>query len=237
MVSAIIVAAGKGIRMDDKIRKQYLWLGDCPILNYTLRVFASCNLIDKIFLVVDREDFDFCHKNILSALKPQKKVILVAGGEERQDSVYNGLMAIDDNPESIIVIHDGVRPFLSSEQLTACISGAQESGACILGIPAYDTVKKVNNSGYIDQTLERGFIWLAQTPQAFKYDVIRKAHENARKEGYTGTDDALLVERLGKRVKIIKGSRYNIKITTREDLLLAQAIKAGVRGQGLGARD
>ena len=158
MVSAIIVAAGKGIRMNDTSAKQYLLLGDRPILSHTLLVFDTCNLIDKIFLVVGREDFDFCHKNILSALKLQKKVILVDGGQQRQDSVYNGLLTIDSDPENIVVIHDGVRPFLSSEQLTACIAGAKESGACILGIPADDTIKKVNNSGSIDQHIAKDSI-------------------------------------------------------------------------------
>ena len=223
MISAIIVAAGKGIRMDDTVRKQYLLLAGRPILGHTLPAFDVCNLIDKIFLVVPEEDFEFCHKNILSPLNLQKKVGLVSGGTERQDSVYNGLLAID-NKGGIVVIHDGVRPFISPEQLAACINGAKEHGACILGIPAYDTVKSVSSSGYIDKTLERDTIWLAQTPQAFKYDLIIKAHENAKQEGFTGTDDAMLVERLGINVRVIRGNRYNIKITTREDLLLARAI-------------
>ncbi len=230
MISAIIVAAGKGIRMNNTVRKQYLLLAERPILSHTLSAFDACNLINKIFLVVPEQDFEFCHKNILSPLKLQKKVRLVSGGTERQNSVYNGLLSIDAG--SMVVIHDGVRPFINSEQLTACINGAKEHGACILGIPAYDTVKSINRSGYIDKTLERNAIWLAQTPQVFKYDLIIKAHEHAKQEGFTGTDDAMLVERLGINVRIIRGNRYNIKITTAEDLLLAKAIlRAGLAGR------
>lgn len=230
MISAIIVAAGKGIRMNNTVRKQYLLLAERPILSHTLSAFDACNLINKIFLVVPEQDFEFCHKDILSPLKLQKKVRLVSGGTERQNSVYNGLLSIDAG--SMVVIHDGVRPFINSEQLAACINGAKEHGACILGIPAYDTVKSINRSDYIDKTLERNAIWLAQTPQVFKYDLIIKAHEHAKQEGFTGTDDAMLVERLGINVRIIRGNRYNIKITTAEDLLLAKAIlRAGLAGR------
>ena len=230
MISAIIVAGGKGIRMNNTVRKQYLLLAGRPILSHTLSAFDACNLINNILLVVPEQDFEFCHKDILSPLKLQKKVRLVSGGTERQNSVYNGLLSIDAG--SMVVIHDGVRPFINSKQLAACINGAKEHGACILGIPAYDTVKSINSSGYIDKTLERNTIWLAQTPQAFKYDLIMKAHENAKQEGFTGTDDAMLVERLGINVRIIRGNRYNIKITTAEDLLLAKAIlRAGLAGR------
>ena len=227
MVSAIIVAAGKGVRMKDTVRKQYLLLSGRPVLGHTLLAFDACNLIDNIFLVVPEEDLDYCSNDILSFLNLQKKVVLVSGGVERQNSVYNGLMAID-NTDCTVVIHDGVRPFVFSEQLAACVIEAKESGACILGIPACDTLKQVDDSGGIDKTIERNDIWLAQTPQAFQYAVIKEAHEDARKEGYTGTDDALLVERLGKKVKIIRGSRFNIKITTREDLQLARSLTSNL---------
>ena len=219
MVSAVIVAAGKGIRMNDTVRKQYLPLAGRPVLAHSLTLFEECNLINKIILVVPEDDFDFCRKEILPA-GSEKTVRLVPGGEKRQDSVYNGLLAADENTD-IVVIHDGVRPFIHIEMLELCISGAKEAGACILGIPVQDTVKQVE-SGYIIKTLERDNLWLAQTPQAFQYEIIRKAHENARLKGYAGTDDAFLVEKMGNRVKIIKGSKNNIKITTREDLKLAE---------------
>jgi 2-C-methyl-D-erythritol 4-phosphate cytidylyltransferase len=223
MVSAIIVAAGKGVRINDTIRKQYLDLAGRPILAYSLMAFDACDKIESIFLVVPEEDLNYCQKSILSLLKLQKKVNLVPGGAQRQDSVYNGLQALDNKTDTV-VIHDGVRPFIRSEQLTACIIGAKETGACILGVLASDTLKRVGKSGIIEKTLARDAVWLAQTPQAFQYDLIIKAHEKARQDGYSGTDDALLVERLGVSVKMIKGSKSNIKITSREDLKLARAM-------------
>lgn len=223
MISAIIVAAGKGERMNGTVRKQYIDLAGRPILAYSLTAFEECNKIDSIFLVIPKEDLDYCQKNILPLLKLQKKVNIVPGGATRQISVYNGLQALDDKTD-IVVIHDGVRPFIPSEQLIACIIGAKETGACILGVPASDTLKYVKKSGTIEKTLARDAVWLAQTPQAFQYNLIIKAHEKARQDGYSGTDDALLVERLGVNVKIINGSKSNIKITSREDLKLARAM-------------
>lgn len=226
MVSAIIVAAGKGIRMDDRVRKQYLLLDRRPLISHTIAVFDECNMINEIFLVIPEEDFVFCNENILNQQNCQKKVSLVPGGTTRQDSVYNGLLAIDNimDNNSIVVIHDGVRPFIRPEQLTECITSANDYDACIFGIPAYDTLKSVNSSGFIENTIERNTIWFAQTPQAFKYNLIRRAHENALRVGIVGTDDAMLVEQLGIKVKVISGSRCNVKITTKEDLLLARAM-------------
>jgi 2-C-methyl-D-erythritol 4-phosphate cytidylyltransferase len=225
LVSAIIVAAGKGIRMDDKVRKQYLLLDNRPLISHTIEVFDECNMIDEIFLVVPEEDFVFCNENILNQQNFQKKVSLVAGGAKRQDSVYNGLLAIDNIiDDSIVVIHDGVRPFIRSEQLSESITCATDYDACIFGIPAYDTLKRVNSSGFIEDTIERKDIWFAQTPQAFKYNLIKRAHENAIRAGINGTDDAMLVELIGIKVKVIRGSRCNVKITTKEDLLLARAM-------------
>ncbi|MDO9565631.1 MAG: 2-C-methyl-D-erythritol 4-phosphate cytidylyltransferase [Candidatus Desulfaltia sp.] len=224
MISAIIVAAGKGVRMNDKLRKQYLLLAGRPILAYSLMAFDLCDLIDCIILVVPQKDIDYCWKNIVAPLKLRKKIDLVPGGEKRQDSVYNGLMAADKDAAEIVVIHDGVRPFVSQEQAAACIAGAKEYGACILGIPVDDTLKQVNTSGFICSTLKRDNILLAQTPQAFKYDLIIKAHENAKTKGFACTDDASLVEILGEKVKIVYGSKRNIKITSREDLVFATAL-------------
>jgi len=215
--------------MDDNVRKQYLLVDNRPLVSHTIEVFDECNIIDEIFLVVPKEDFVFCNENILNQQNFQKKVNLVPGGDRRQDSVYNGLLAIDNIiDDSIVVIHDGVRPFIRSEQLTECITCATDYDACIFGIPAYDTLKRVNNSGFIENTIERNTIWLAQTPQAFKYNLIRRAHENAIRTRINGTDDAMLVEQLGIKVKVVTGSRCNVKITTKEDLLLARAmVKSG----------
>jgi 2-C-methyl-D-erythritol 4-phosphate cytidylyltransferase len=223
MVSAIIVAAGKGVRMKGRIRKQYQDLSGRPVLVHSIMTFDACSLIEEIFIVVPEEEIDYCQNNIASSLDLKTRLNLIPGGVQRQDSVYNGLQAIDQKTGTV-VIHDGVRPFIHPEDLTACILGAKDFGACILGIPASDTLKRVNKSGIIESTLFRENIWLAQTPQAFQYGLIIKAHETARQNGYFGTDDASLVERLGKKVKIINGSKFNIKITTREDLDVARAM-------------
>jgi len=223
MVSAIIVAAGKGIRMNDPIRKQYLDLAGRPVLAHSVKVFDTCELVDKIFLVIPKEDIEYCQENIVPFMELKNGLTLVPGGEQRQNSVYNGLRAMDKNTDTV-VIHDGVRPFTPPHELNACILGARKFGACILGIPAGDTVKCVGKSGFIEKTLARDSIWLAQTPQAFKYECIMRAHETARRDGYTGSDDASLVERLGAGVKIINGSKNNIKITVQEDLIIARAM-------------
>ena len=223
MVHAIIVAAGKGIRMSDSVRKQYIALDGMPMLSRTLGVFNRCDLIDRIIVAVPEDDVDFCRNEIIPAANMGKEPILVIGGARRQDSVYNGLKTIETD-DGVVLIHDGVRPFVNPEHLVACIKGAQEHGACILGIPAFDTVKHVNAKNEIIQTQKRDTLWLAQTPQAFQLQLIKKAHEIAKQEGFMGTDDASLVERLGGVVKIIPGSRNNIKITNQEDLKLARAL-------------
>jgi len=223
MVSAIIVAAGKGIRMEGTMRKQYLDLSGRPVLAHSIMTFDSCSLVDEIFLVIPREDVEYCQKKIISLLDLKNHINLVHGGDKRQDSVYNGLKAITKNTETV-VIHDGVRPFIQPEDLKECILVSKKYDACILGTPASDTLKRVNKSDIIETTLSRENIWLAETPQAFKYDLILNAHETARRDGYVGTDDASLVERMGKDVKIINGGRFNIKITKKEDLVLAKAM-------------
>jgi len=222
-VWAIIVAAGKGIRMNDPVKKQYHSVAGLPIVVHTLKVFDSCRLIDDIILVVPEEDLQFCDREFITGSGLKKKITLVAGGPQRQDSVYNGLQKIDV-PDSIVVIHDGVRPFLTLDQLEACITEAKEHGACILGVPAFDTLKRVTASKTIVETINREHIWFAQTPQAFRYDLIKKAHDKARQQGFWGTDDAALIEQIGGRVRIIAGSRNNIKITSLEDLELARIL-------------
>jgi 2-C-methyl-D-erythritol 4-phosphate cytidylyltransferase len=225
MVAAVIVAAGKGVRMQEPLRKQYLSLAGLPILARTLLIFSGCDLVDHIYLVIPKDDSDFCRKKIISQVKVNRDIDLVSGGARRQDSVYNGLQKVDPNC-SIVVIHDGVRPFVNNDQLVATIKGARKFGACILGVPAYDTLKQVDAGDNIVHTLQRDTIWLAQTPQTFRCDLIKKAHKKAREEGYRGTDDASLVERLGEPVKMIRGSRGNIKITHKEDLVIAHCLLA-----------
>lgn len=219
--SAVIVAGGKGLRMKSKTRKQYLSLAEKPVLAFTIMAFDKCEHVREIILVVPENDLDFCQKKILSLLSLNTKVQIVPGGTQRQDSVYNGLCAVN---ESIVAIHDGVRPFIAPDLISSTIIHAAETGACIPGIQAFDTLKKVDKNNCIDHTLERESIWLAQTPQTFEYSLILEAHKQARKENFIGTDDASLVERMGKEVKVIPGTRLNIKITSPEDMILAQAI-------------
>jgi len=223
MSDAIIVAAGKGLRMKCPTPKQYIDLEGVPLVSRTIKAFDGCASIDKIILVVPAGDIGFCIEKIINPSGIRKQVIPVAGGPERQDSVYKGILSIDNN-KSVVVIHDGVRPFVNPSVIEECIREASLHGACILGLPASDTLKLADGSGYIDRTIERDSIWLAQTPQAFHYDLIKKAHETARRECFTGTDDALLVERLGEKVRMIRGSAYNIKITTPDDLAFARAM-------------
>ena len=222
-VSAIIVAGGKGIRMGGAVRKQYMLLAGKPIVYHTLEVFDACSCIEEIYLVVPPDDLATGSEKWISSLTLHKKIHLVAGGIERQDSVYRGIQAVSGRQCEIVVIHDAVRPFVSSIMIEACVDNARVSGACIVGMPAMDTAKLVS-SGQIERTLDRNTIWMAQTPQAFDLNLIRTAHEKARLDRFMGTDDAMLVERLGRKVQIIPGSRLNMKITTPEDLALAEGI-------------
>ncbi len=227
---AVIVAGGKGERMNSDIRKQYLLLGNLPILSHTLLAFDSCPLVNRIYLVVPEIDFEFCRNHILAPIHLTSEIELVSGGKERQDSVYNGLKAITDKND-IVVIHDGVRPFVTPKLIEDCINGAAKDGGCILGVPAVDTLKNVGKDGCILNTMQRRDAWLAQTPQAFQYSLIKEAHDHAMAEGLRGTDDASLVEYLEKSVRMIPGSPYNIKITNQEDMVIARAIFIIIKGQ------
>jgi 2-C-methyl-D-erythritol 4-phosphate cytidylyltransferase len=223
MVSAIIVAGGRGLRMKGDVRKQYLLLDGLPILSHTLKRFDDVPDIDAIFLVVPKADFEQCKSGVIEAGDIRKPVTLVAGGARRQDSVYNGLLAAKELG-GIVVIHDGVRPCVRPHDILACIEAAREHGAAILGVPVVDTLKRTDSNQRINATLDRQYIWQAQTPQAFQYDLIRRAHEAGRLEKFPATDDAQLVERMGKTVQLVRGHRNNIKITMPEDLPAAEAI-------------
>lgn len=228
MVSAIIVAAGEGVRMKGTIRKQYLVLEGIPILARTLMKFNDCSEIEQILLVVPAEDVDFCKANILSLFKHNKPIKLVVGGRERQDSVYHGIVALEKE-NGVVVVHDGVRPFVTCEKVSMCITAAQQYGAAVLGVPAHDTLKQVDDVGIV-KTLERKDVWFAQTPQVFQYRLLREAHEKAKRDAFVGTDDALLVERMGNTVKMIMGDKLNLKITTPDDLALAKAVLHATNG-------
>lgn len=220
---AIIVGAGKGVRMNRSTPKQYLLLQGRPVLCHTVMAFSRCPEVDTIVLVVPEKDISYCRERLLSGLHIGKPVTVIAGGKRRQNSVYNGILSIDGT-DGIVVIHDGVRPLIRPETISRCISEAKSSGACILGVPLQDTLKMVGHDSLVRRTVDRERLWAAQTPQAFRYQLIRDAHEAAAKAGFETTDDAALLERMDIPVTVLMGTRENLKITTNEDLLLAGAI-------------
>ena len=226
MASAIILAAGSGHRMKSPVAKQYLDLGGIPVLARTLMAFDNHPAVENIFLVVAQKELEFCRKTILSSLLWEKNIMIVAGGKQRQDSVYEGLKAAERfmTDREIIVIHDGARPLVSGETITACIDGAEKSGACIPCLPASDTLKQVDSGGFVTATVSRTNIWIAQTPQAFSFKLLKQGFENAIEKGLAVTDDAAVIEDCGGSVQVISGSRKNIKITTPEDLDMARAL-------------
>ncbi len=208
--------------MGSAVSKQYIVIAGKPILHHTLEIFDSCSCIDDIFVVLPAEDMN-CFERLIPQKTFNKKIHPVKGGKERQDSVYNGIMAVPYK-KSHVVIHDAVRPFVSPGIITECVNNAIISGACVVGVPAVDTLKQVSTAGHIVNTIDRGSIWMAQTPQVFDIDLIRYAHEKAKEDNVAGTDDAMLVERIGRKVNIIAGTRLNLKITTPEDILFAEAL-------------
>lgn len=219
-VSAIIVAAGKGSRTGLGFNKVLAGLGGITVLERTIRAFTGSGLIRDIVLVISRDDEEKV-REIISDL--DFDIVLAYGGSERQESVYNGLEKLSPDTD-IVLIHDAARPFVDAGIIARCIEGARHHGAACAGMPVKDTIKITDPEGYILETPDRSFVWSAQTPQAFKRETIVKAHERAVADGITGTDDAMLAERIGIKVRMVEGSDRNIKITSREDLLLAEAM-------------
>lgn len=218
-IGAIIAAGGCGKRMNSSTSKQFLRIKGHPIIYYTLKIFESLNFIDEIILVIGSDDKRQAEE-IVSYYK-FKKVKIVIGGKERQDSVYNGLKKLSPKTD-IVIIHDGVRPFVTKKMIIESIKSAQSFGAVGVAVPVKDTIKVIGNNNLIKDTPTRSNLRAIQTPQVFKYDLIMRAYEKAFEDGFYGTDDTVLVERLGCPVKLIDGSYENIKITTPEDILIAE---------------
>jgi len=214
---AIIPAAGTGKRMERGVSKQYLSLEGVPILVHTLRKFEEAPAVDVVFLIVPAGDVDVIRRDMVDyhGLKKVRRVL--PGGQERQDSVKAGIDALSEETE-VVVIHDGVRPFVTADLIAMSVEGARKFGAVSLGVPVKDTVKSVETGGWVVRTMERTKLWLTQTPQAFRREIIQEAYRRAFSEGFHATDDASLVERIGIRVKMIPGTYENIKITTPVDL-------------------
>ena len=225
-VSAIIVAAGKGRRLDAGVRKQYLQIAGRSILSHTLGCIDACPQVESIHLAVPASDFEYCRQHILPEVDLRCSVTLVAGGEERQNSVCNALEAMQDKT-GLVAVHDGVRPLVAAELVAECVRCAAQYGACVPAMPADDTIKKADTRRWVTGTVDRHGLWLVQTPQVFQTELLLRAHRQANRDGCSGTDDAALVERLGHRVRIIPGSKINIKITTASDLSIAEALLAG----------
>lgn len=227
-VIVLIPAAGMGRRMRAVLNKPYLLLDDRPILAHTLALFDEHPQVDHIYVISPEDELAFCRREVVRRFAFGKVREIIAGGDERQDSVRNGLRSCNAQEDDIVLIHDGVRPFFPVRILPAVIETAGRVGACVVGMPVKDTIKEVEGE-LIRATPERGRLWQAQTPQGFRYRLIRAAHEQALTEGWRGTDDASLVERLGRPVAMIEGCYRNIKITTPEDLVLARALLAAER--------
>lgn len=233
-VAAIIPAAGSGRRMGRSTPKQFLLLDDIPVLVYTLKVFESSPLIDEICLVVPPGMEDRCRIELLEAYGLKKVGRVISGGETRQASVYQGLLKIPSGMDRVVV-HDGVRPFLSEALLRRVLEAATEEVGAIAAMPLKETPKQVREDGTVLSTPDRARLYLAQTPQVFPRKVLMEAYQKAYADGVVSTDDSALVERLGFPVRIVAGAWDNIKITTAEDLHLAGKIlelRREERGRG-----
>lgn len=210
--------------MQAGINKQYLELAGQPILVHTLRLLENHPLVTEIWVITPEAEVAYCRNEVVARYRFDKVSGVVGGGAERQDSVRNGLLACRADGDDLVLIHDGVRPLLPSALLDRVGQAALLHGAAVIGIPVKDTIKRVAADGSILSTPRREELWQAQTPQAFRYAVIMAAHEKAYREGYRGTDDASLVEWAGGRVVMVEGDYRNLKITTPEDLVVAEAL-------------
>lgn len=217
----IVVAAGSGSRMGALMKKQYLPLHGKPILIRTLQTLAQSPQIARIVLVVAEDDIDFVQEMVHSHSVPKIGAV-VSGGAERQDSVAMGLRALHADSR-LVLVHDAARPLVSQEEITSVIRAAVGVGAATLGVPVKDTIKRVE-SGLVVETLPREELWAVHTPQAFRRDWLEEAHHRSAQIGGIGTDDASLVEWAGFRVAMVQGSYQNLKITTPEDLVIAEAL-------------
>ena len=219
-VGAIIAAAGFGRRMKADRPKQLLALNGTPIIIHTIRKFDVSSVIDYIIVTAPRDSVEEV-RDLVKSAGFKKSVIVVEGGERRQDSVASGLNHLQSGTD-IVAVHDGVRPFVSIDDIENAVRQAERTGAAVLGVPIGETVKQVEKD-VIESTLTREHLVLAQTPQVFRTEILKEAFDRARKDEYYGTDESSLVERLGHPVAIVRGSERNIKITRPTDLTLARA--------------
>lgn len=229
--AAIILAAGKGTRMQSRTPKQYLTLENKPVLFYSLETFSKLDIIDEIILVVSEGEIEYCRENIVDYYRIKKVKVITEGGVERYLSVWNGIKQVSKDVE-YVMIHDSARPLITENVINKAYEALVAKGACVVGVTVKDTIKQVGEALDVNATLPRNTLWAAQTPQCFKKDVLTEAYNNmyksiaeAETEGsiVTITDDAMIVETYGNsKVYMIQGEYTNIKITTPEDIELAK---------------
>ena len=218
----IIPAAGQGKRMGAGLNKLFLPIASVPLIIHTLRVFEKDEACEQIILAVNADEQPVFER-FIKQYDIKKQIVFAIGGQERQDSVYNGMLQASE--ASYVLVHDGARPFITIEIIQSVLEEAVRKGASICAVPVKDTIKRVED-GSVVETVERSKLWAVQTPQGFHLSTLSEAHEEARKIGYLGTDDASLVERLGKAVGVVSGSYFNIKVTTPDDLVVAESFLA-----------
>lgn len=229
-VVSIIPAAGKGQRMGPGPKKPYLLLNGRPILYYVLAGLDKTTAVAQLIIAVYPGEEEICRKEIIQKFSFKKNIEIISGGETRQDSVRQALNNLPQNCD-MVLIHDGARPLISQKMIANAIQATAKWRATAMGVPVKDTIKIVSEDGIIETTPPRQALWSIQTPQTFEKTLILEAYHKAYQDDFKGTDDAGLVERLGIAVKIIRGSYENIKITTKEDLLVAEAIlRKGQKG-------
>ncbi len=221
-IVALVAAAGKGTRMEGAMNKQYLLLDKKPILLHTLKAIDQVAEVTEIIVIIGRGEEGLFERTVRGT-RFRHRIRTVIGGKERQDSIWNALKILDEDTEYVIS-HDGARPLVDHRDISRCIREAMRHGAAVLGTPVKDTIKVVTEDHKIDHTPERRHIWAAQTPQVFRYDLLMKAYHKALEEGFVGTDDAMLVERLPYIVRMVQGSYDNLKVTTPHDLIFGEQI-------------
>ncbi len=222
--AAIVLAAGKGSRMQADRPKQYLLLKEKPILYYSLKAFEESN-IDEIVLVVGQGEIEYCQKEIVEKYEFKKVIVITEGGKERYHSVYEGLKKLYHSNIDYVFIHDGARPFITQRLIQNLLEEVQIHKACVAGMPVKDTIKIVDENQFVTQTPNRKFVWLVQTPQVFAYDLVYNAYEKLMQGEQNGiTDDAMVVEQMtGHFVKLVEANYRNIKITTPEDITIGES--------------
>lgn len=221
--TAIVLAGGRGKRMSSEVSKQYLPLGGVPMLIHSLRCFETSEYIDEIVLVLPENEIEYVKQEILSGYKFSKLAHIVTGGAERYDSVLNALAVVN---EGVVFIHDGARPFITEDILRDLSEAVKLYGACATGVKVVDTIKRTDDEGIIEETVDRSSLWQIQTPQVFELSLILSAYDGFIKAGKPHvTDDTMVVELFGNtKVKMVEGSYENIKLTTPTDMIIAEEI-------------